>query len=142
MDDLLLAVVQRVNERRLVRFEEALDSPQPAARPVGTDSDPRRGALASELTSIANHREAIRAEIVEFATHVSQPQSEAVERLIPPAKELYVRGTRHDRGRAGAHHRYRIALGLTEGHAEALAIIEQMLGRLEKPKRAARRAAK
>jgi hypothetical protein len=33
-------------------------------------------------------------------------------------------------------------LGLTEGHAEALEIIERMLARFEKPKTAKRRAAR
>jgi AcrR family transcriptional regulator len=83
MDDLLLAVVQRVNERRLERFEEALASPEPLRALWELNSDPSAATLAAEITSIANHREAIRAEVVEFATRFRRLQSEAVERLIP-----------------------------------------------------------
>ena len=70
MDDLLLAVVQRVNERRLERFEEALASPEPLRALWQLNSDASAATLAAELTSIATHRNAIRAEIVDFATPI------------------------------------------------------------------------
>ena len=44
MDDLLLAVVQRVNERRMARFEEALASPEPLRTLWELNSDPSAAA--------------------------------------------------------------------------------------------------
>ena len=131
MDDLTLAVVHRVHERRLARFEEALASPEPLRAIWELNSDPSGSALGSELTSIATHREAIRAEIVRGAEHFRTLQIEAVSRLLAP----------HADDQKGAAGMVMIAvalarmivtessLGLTVGHREALAIIEDMLNR-------------
>jgi len=135
MDDLILALVRRVNERRLERFEAALASPEPLRALWQINSDPSGAALASELTSIATHREAIRAEIVRSAQSFRAMQIEAVSRLLAPQ----ARGNGSAAGIvmiAVALARTIVAessLGLTEGHEEALAIIEQTLQRLSAP---------
>src|ERR1700740_1243282 len=67
MDDLILALVRRINERRLQRFEDALASAEPLRMLWALNSDPSGAALATELTAIASHREAVRAEIVTSA---------------------------------------------------------------------------
>lgn len=141
MDDLLLAVVQRVNERRLGRFEEALASPEPLRALWKLNSDPSAATLAAEITSIANHRDAIRAEVVEFATRFRRLQSEAVERLIPSTGDYESAGIVMIATALARTIVTESVLGLTEGHAEALAIIERMLARFEKPNTAKRRAA-
>lgn len=142
MDDLLLAVVQRVNERRLERFEEALASPEPLRALWELNSDPSAATLAAEITSIANHREAVRAEVVEFATRFRRLQSEAVARLIPSAQDHESAGIVMIASALARTIVTESVLGLTEGHAEALAIIERMLARFEKPKTAKRRASR
>jgi TetR/AcrR family transcriptional regulator len=142
MDDLLLAVVQRVNERRLERFEEALASPEPLRALWELNSDPSAATLAAEITSIANHREAIRAEVVEFATRFRRLQSEAVERLIPPTQDYESAGIVMIASALARTIVTESVLDLTEGHADALAIIERMLARFEKPKTAKRRASR
>ena len=142
MDDLLLAVVQRVNERRLERFEEALASPEPLRALWELNSDPSAATLAAEITSIANHREAIRAEVAEFATRFRRLQSEAVERLIPSTEDYESAGIVMIASALARTIVTESVLGLTEGHAEALAIIERMLARFEKPKTAKRRASR
>ncbi|MDF0544822.1 helix-turn-helix domain containing protein [Sphingobium sp. H39-3-25] len=133
MDDLLRAVVQRVNERRLARFEEALAAPEPLRALWELMSDPSAAALAAELSSIANHREAVRDEIVSAAREFRILQTQAVEALLPAQAE-----NDSPHGAAGvvmiAASLARMivnetALGLTEGHAEALAIVEHMLAR-------------
>lgn len=133
MDDLLLALVRRVHERRLARFEEALASPEPLRAIWNLNSDPSGAALASELTSIAIHREAIRAEIVRGAEHFRAIQVEAVSKLIAPL-------TSNKAAAAGivmiavALARMIVAesaLGLTDGHAEALAFVEDALRRFD-----------
>ena len=142
MDDLLLAVVQRVNERRQERFEEALASPEPLRALWELNSDPSAATLAAEITSIANHRDAIRAEVVEFATRFRRLQSEAVERLIPSTEDYESAGIVMIASALARTIVTESVLGLTEGHAEALAIIERMLTRFEKPKTAKRRASR
>jgi len=141
MDDLLLAVVQRVNERRMERFEEALASPEPLRALWQLNSDPSAATLAAELTSIATHREAIGAEIVEFATRFRQLQVEAVGRLIPAGSDYTPAGVVMIAAALARTIVTESALGLTHGHAEALAIVETMLARLEKPQKAKRRSA-
>ena len=142
MDDLLLAVVQRVNERRLERFEEALASPEPLRALWELNSDPSAATLAAEITSIANHREAIRAEVVEFATRFRRLQSEAVERLIASTQDYESAGIVMIASALARTIVTESVLGLTEGHAEALAIIERMLARFERPKTAKHRASR
>lgn len=134
MDDLLLAVVQRINEQRMARFEEAMASPEPLRALWNLNSDPSAAALAAELTSIAIHRSAVRAEIVDFARRFRRLQTEAVARLLcasggaahyPPAGIVMI---------AAALARTLVVeaeLGFTDGHAEALAIVDAMIERFE-----------
>lgn len=128
MDDLILALVRRVNEHRMERFEAALASPEPLRALWELNSDPSGAALGSELTSIATHREAIRAEIVRSAQLFRAKQVEAVTKLLGAE-------TKNGAGLvmiAVALSRMIVAesaLGLTDGHREALAIVEEMLDR-------------
>jgi len=134
MDDLILALVRRVNERRLERFTAALAAPEPLRALWQLNNDPTGAALASELSSIATHREAIRAEIVRSAEQFRALQIEAVSRLLAPgggggsAAGIVMIAVALARMIVSES-----ALGLTEGHAEALAIVEQMLQRLSLP---------
>lgn len=131
IDDLLLAVVDRVNERRQSRFEDALASPEPLRALWLASSDPSAAALAAELTAIASHRDAVRARIIDSARDFRLRQTEAVARLLPQADAAGAACSA-----AGivmiAAGLARImvmesTLGLTEGHADALAFVERML---------------
>jgi TetR/AcrR family transcriptional regulator len=129
MDDLILAVVKRINERRQQRFEEALAAANPLRAIWELNSDPSSAAVSAELTSIATHREAIREEIVRSAQQFRSQQIEAVSRLIGargkadyPAAGLVMIAIGVARTIITES-----ALGLTEGHAEALAIIDRAL---------------
>src|SRR3546814_924882 len=82
MDDLILAVVRRINERRLQRLDEALASPEPLRALWQLNSDPSGATLSAELTSIANHRETVRAEIVRSAQHFRALQVKAATELL------------------------------------------------------------
>lgn len=129
MDDLVLALVRRINERRLERFEDALAAPEPLRMLWVLNSDPSGAALATELTAIASHRDAVRAEIVTSAQQFRALQVRTVAGLLA------------ERGQSGASAAGIVmiaaavgktiasegALGLVEGHAEALTIIERML---------------
>jgi AcrR family transcriptional regulator len=135
MDDLILAVVQRINERRLQRFEEALASNDPLRAIWDLNSDPSSAALSAELTSIASHREAIRAEIVRSAQHFRRLQIEAAARLLPnrdeaewPAAGIVMIAAALARTLVIEQ-----ALGLTEGHEDAISIVQRALRHLSAP---------
>jgi len=135
MDDLVLAVVRRVNERRFKRFEQALASSDPLRALWELNSDPSGATLSAELTSIAAHRETIRAEIIRSAREFRALQVREVSRLLaqrdeeeyPAAGVVMI---------ASALARVMVtesALGLTDGHDEALTIVERVLGQLGGP---------
>ena len=129
MDDLILAVLGRVNERRMERFQEALASPEPLRALWELNCDPSGAALAAEFTSIAGHREAIRAEIVSSARHFRALQVEAVSRLMgahdgpaSPAAGMVMLAAALGRAIVAE-----TALGFDDGHPEALAMVERAL---------------
>lgn len=132
MDELILAVVKRINERRQQRFDEALASPEPLRALWLLNSDPSSAAVSAELTSIATHREAIREEIVRSAQQFRSQQIEAVSRLIGPRAKADSPAAGLVMIAIGVARTIitESALGLTEGHAEALAIIERAIGEL------------
>jgi AcrR family transcriptional regulator len=136
MDDLLLAVLRGINERRLIRFDEALASPQPLRAIWAINMDPSGATVGSEMASIAAHREAIREEIVASARQFRAAQVAAVARLLAargvkatdPAAGLVMLAVGLARTMV-----IETALGLSEGHAEALAIVDATLTRLGEP---------
>lgn len=129
MDDLILAVVRRVNERRQMRFDEALASPQPLNALWALNSDPSGAALANELTAIANHRDAVRAEIVTAAQQFRALQIHTVSTLTASGNKIghSAAGLVMIAAALAKTLTSEAALGLTEGHAEAIAIVEDML---------------
>jgi AcrR family transcriptional regulator len=134
MDDLLLAVVRRVNERRSARFDEALASPEPLRALWKLNSDSSAAALATQLTAIATNREAVRAEIVTSARDFRIRQTEAVARLLPadwPADAGAAAGLLMIAAALGRMLVTEAVMGLSEGHTEALAIVEKTLASLE-----------
>jgi AcrR family transcriptional regulator len=134
MDDLLRAVIQRINERRLERFEQALAAPEPLRALWDLNTDASSAILAIELNALANRREAIRAEIVDGARQFRVIQTEAAKRLLPHSGEGMAYGSAAGIVLIGASLARMLAnetaLGLTEGHADAIAIVEQFLARM------------
>jgi AcrR family transcriptional regulator len=131
MDDLLLAVVQRVNERRNARFEAALAAPEPLRALWEMMGDPSTAALAAELSAVANRREAVRDEIVTAARAFRAAQTRAVEALLPDDASMSAGGVVMIAASLARMLVSETALGLTEGHAEALLIVEEVLARLK-----------
>jgi TetR/AcrR family transcriptional regulator len=135
MDDLILAVVRRINERRLERFKDALASAEPLKMLWALNSNPSGATLATELTAIASHRDAVRAEIVTSAQQFRALQVRTVAELLArrrkasyPAAAIVMFAAALAKTITSE-----AALGLTEGHAEALTIVEQMLAELSLP---------
>jgi TetR/AcrR family transcriptional regulator len=131
IDDLLLAVIRRIGERRVAGFEAALASPEPLRALWESLAEPGNAGLATAITSIATRNPAVKEEIVESARRFRVLQTEAVARLLPdppPGEEPLSPG-----GLvliAAALARMLVteqSLGLDEGHAEARAMVERML---------------
>jgi len=138
MDDLILAVVRRINERRLERFHEALTKPEPLRALWELNSDPSNATLSAELSTIAAHREAVRAEIIRAAREFRALQLDAVTRLIGKrgSKDLPAAGLLMIAIGLARTLVTESSLGLTDGHAEALAIVDRYLRELSKPAKA------
>lgn len=135
MDELVLAVIELVNEHRRAGFEEALASRRPLRALWMQMSDPSTAALGAALTSAAMHRDAVRPEIIAAAREFRRLQTATVARLLPPSalEEMpcspagivmmaasLARMVVNEQG-----------LGLSEGHAEALATVEAFLAKVE-----------
>jgi len=135
MDDLILALVRRVNENRMVRFEEALASPEPLRALWRLNSDPSGAAVASELSAIATHRETIRAAIVSSAEQFRALQIETVSRLLAhrAGSQKAAAGIVMIAVALARMIVSESALGLTDGHQEALTIVEDALQRFQEP---------
>lgn len=135
MDDLFLALFRRGAELNLARQAEAMASPRPLHALWRFSCDPAGTSLTFEFTALANHRKAIRAEIGEFAKQFRRRQESAVaEALAAAGVEVdvvaplvaVVVGTAISRVLSMER-----ALGLEDGHAEAIGWVEQWLDRLE-----------
>lgn len=135
MDDLLLAVYRRAADQVGERQAAALASDRPLHALWELLADDVRTTLAVEFMALANHRKAIRAEIARYAAGVRQGQETAMACLAaalgsnpddyPPAGvSLLLAGA----ARALVMER---GLGISSGHAEARAIIERLLERVE-----------
>lgn len=83
LDDLFVAVLRRRAETNVERMRAALESDEPLRQWWNLASDPRGSALFVELIAAANHREALQAEVGEFARQVRAMQMEHLEELIP-----------------------------------------------------------
>jgi AcrR family transcriptional regulator len=139
MDDLILAVVKRNSSKRLKKFVRLLAGPDPLRAVWAMNRDSTSAISTTELLALANHREAIRNEVVKTAKEFRQLQIEAVEQLlaergvdsseVPPAAVVTIISAL---SRAMAQD---CALGVDEGYDQAVAVVErglEWLGKQEK----------
>lgn len=135
MDDLFLALFRRGAEANLARLRQALASPRPLHALWEINSEPQGAALMIEFMALANHRKPIRAEIAAYAEQFRAAEQKAVSRVlrnrgidtdaVPPAaitvfmasvtRVIVMENT----------------LGVTTGHDEATALVDQQLRWLE-----------
>jgi AcrR family transcriptional regulator len=137
MDDLLLAVVRRVNVRRRERHAqaEASDRPLHAIWEMSTDST--SAGLMAEITSLAIHREAIREEVVRSATEFRDLQTRTIARIFegygvdaetyPPGGVVLLMSA------ISRVFVSEVAVGLLTGHAEAQGMVKRLLDTFEPP---------
>lgn len=139
MDDLILAVVKRNSSKRLKKFVRTLAGPEPLRAVWIMNRDSTSAISTTELLALANHREAIRTEVVKTAKEFRHLQIEAVEELlvergvdmskVPAAAVVTIISAL---SRAMAQD---CALGVDEGYDQAVALVEQgldWLGKQEK----------
>jgi AcrR family transcriptional regulator len=131
MDDLILALVQRISEKRLERFEQVMASPQPLRALWDLNNDPASAVISTELQSIAAHREAVRAAIVRSARQFRALQIEAVARFLEargvdqtvfPAAAVVTITSALARALVTD-----TALDVADGYAEAVSLVERGL---------------
>jgi AcrR family transcriptional regulator len=136
MDDLFLALFRRRAEQGLERQAEALASAQPLWALWDLSRDPRGTSLTMEFIALANHRKAIRSEIASAAERFRAEQLKGIEAVLgrygisaeqcPPmvftvlmssiSRFLVIES---------------VTLGMSTGHDETVAFVEDFLLRIE-----------
>jgi AcrR family transcriptional regulator len=142
MDDLFLALFRRRADQALERQARAIASEQPLWSLWELSRDPRGTALTMEYTALANHRKAIRAELLAAAERyragllegfrsvlarydldeVAYPPIVCAVLLTSISTFLVIE---------------QVMLGMSTGHAETVAFVEDLIRRLEGDRRPA-----
>ena len=134
-DDLLLAVYRRSAERNQERLAKALASETPLQALWMLNTDAMRTGLAVEFMGMATHRKVIRDEIAHYVQRSRSAQAETLTRLFsnqkldpsvcpPSGVSMLIAGISRSLIMEEA-------LGISSGHAEAVAFVEWWLQRLD-----------
>lgn len=133
-DDLLVALYRHASEKDLEQLHRALESADPIMALWVYQTDIVRTALGVEFLALANHRKVIKTEITRFAEHARSLQTRALSNFlgaggIAPAcspvclSMLLTSVSRNLIMESG--------VGISSGHAEARAYVEQTLTNLK-----------
>jgi AcrR family transcriptional regulator len=135
MDELFIALFRRGAERSLERQVQALASDQPLWALWELTHSLSNTALTMEFIALANHRKAIRAEIVSYAQRFRSMQLETMSGVLarygidpenwPPVTVMLL---------MSGISRFLLmeeAFGIDTGHAETIAVVERYLSQLE-----------
>lgn len=133
-DDLLLAMSRRGAEESDRMLEEALHSDDPVRALWRFLVDESRIAIALEFMAMANHRKAVRAHMAEHVEAMREREVEIFQRVLgdrlaasegvtPAGLSVVLAGISRALVMEGG-------LGVTAGHAEARAFVEQWLDKL------------
>ncbi len=134
MDDLFLEVFRRRAEENLARFERTV-AKGGSLRDLWQFSAELRGARFNiEFAALANHRKTIRAEVAHYAERFRAAQLEALRDALdgtdphgrPPPVAVLLMVTGLSQVLAIEEE-----LGVTAGHSEAVAFVEELIARLE-----------
>jgi len=140
MDDLFLALYRRRAEQGLERQARALAGEQPLWALWDLSRDPRGTAVTMEFTALANHRKAIRAEITASAERYRAEQARGIASVferyeiasdVPVPLACSVLLTAVSRFLVIEHE----TLGMSTGHDETVAYVEQLIRGLEGDRR-------
>lgn len=138
MDELLLEVFRRRAEQGLEYQAQLMKSEQPLWALWDFSTDPNAVVVTQEFIAMANHRPGIRQEIADYSERFRAAQVEALSEILPrygadpqltPAL-VSVLMTSLSRVMVMESH-----LGVTGGHDETFAMVEDMLHRYEGERR-------
>ena len=133
-DDLFVALYRRGADAGIARARQALEEQHPLAAVWQVAADPRGAVFAVEFVALAHHRKAIRAEIAKDAEQVRELQLAAVraelQRIGVPEDALPASAVLLLMIGLGQVLRLEQGLGVTAGHAEAVAFVERTLREL------------
>jgi AcrR family transcriptional regulator len=130
MDDLLLDVLRQGCELGQRKLEAILDSDQPLRAIWEFISDPRPVAFTTEFTALAGRNAVIRDELAQYAERFRAIQTEAIARHLkkrgiePKISPMLINVLLVSLSVVLVRER---ALGMTLGHAEAEALVEECL---------------
>ena len=132
-DNLLVALYRHASEKDLEQLQQALESADPIMALWDYQTDTARTALGVEFLALANHRKVIKAEITRFAEHARSLQTRALSNLLGAGittacssvclSMLLTSVSRNLILESG--------VGISSGHAEARAYVEQALSNLK-----------
>jgi len=137
MDDLFVEVLRSGADAALARIRTLLTADDPLHALWSINSDPRLTILNTEFMALANHRKVIRAELRAYAERVREIETAAVtlvlrangvdlDRYPPVAVSMLIAQTARSLSNEAA-------VGVTAGHAELRALVEQQLSLLRPP---------
>jgi TetR/AcrR family transcriptional regulator len=129
MDDLILALVQRINKRRLALFQETRESAAPSRMLWPRSLNASDAALATELVAIANHREVVRREVISSAAAFRALQIDALSKAlnVRDSGDNAVAGLVMIASALARTIPSEASMGLTDGHTAAVQIVEKLL---------------
>jgi TetR/AcrR family transcriptional regulator len=135
MDELFLALFRRRAEQGMQAQAHALESAQPLWALWRFMTDPSATRLTLEFMGLANHRKALHAEIAHYAQRSREEQTKALTAVLQrygvdfsqvPAVVWTFFGTGASQVLV-----FERSLGMTLGHEDILAFVEQQITALE-----------
>ncbi len=143
MDNLFVEVFRRSAARMLGRQAEALASDQPLWALWDLIRDQTNTALNLEFLVLGNHRKIVMDEMKDFSEKFRHLQFDGISKALakysvdtqlwpPEAVMLFMDAVSRFMGEERAY-------GLNLGHAQAMSVVERIIGQLEGKRRAGRR---
>ena len=134
LDDLFIAAFRRRSERNLERLADALEGDDPLQALWDYANDTAHVALTFEFLALANHRKAIKAELVEVSERFRKVELEAFAPVVAAAgidvDEFPPDGLLLIMMAIPTQVALQAALGVSTGHDHALVVVERYLSRL------------
>jgi AcrR family transcriptional regulator len=134
LDDLFIAVLRETTDQTLARLGDTSDAERPLRAIWEYASNPAGTALLLEFMALANHRKAVAPVIGEGGERVRQAQLAAIVQAwdrydldagVTPEALLFLLSA------VPRMMRLEEAFGTSTGHAETIALVEQLLDQLE-----------
>jgi AcrR family transcriptional regulator len=134
LDDLFIAAFRRRSERNLERLYNALQGDDPLQALWDYANDAAHVALTFEFLALANHRKAIKAELIEVSERFRKVELEAFTPIVAAAgidvDEFPPDGLLMIMMAIPTQVALQTALGVSTGHEHALQLVERYLTQL------------